>query len=239
MALADARAICPDLATRPADLAAEAAALAVLRRWTGRYAPLVSVDGPDGLMADISGVPHLFGGEAALRDDLQARLDRAGLQAQTAIAPTRGAAHALARHGGGILAEGRLLEGLGALPVIALRVDQATAEALARMGLTRIADLAHLPRAPLARRFGPGLVLRLDQGGERIYRYSLVSLASAAHPGAQGDAIHFRIIGSGGSGCGFPGQFARINIAEPEVAKGSAIPEDQAAVNGIGIDFRG
>ena len=163
MALADARAICPDLTTRPADLADEAAALAALRRWTGRYAPLVSVDGADGLMADISGVPHLFGGEAALRDDLQARLDRAGLQAQTAIAPTRGAAHALARHGGGILAEGRLLEGLGALPVTALRVDQATAEALARMGLTRIAELAHLPRAPLARRVGPGLVLRLDQ----------------------------------------------------------------------------
>ncbi|PIL21760.1 hypothetical protein P775_02715 [Puniceibacterium antarcticum] len=32
MALADARAICPDLATRPADLAREAAALASLRR---------------------------------------------------------------------------------------------------------------------------------------------------------------------------------------------------------------
>lgn len=80
---------------------------------------------------------------------------------------------------------------------------------------------------------------QLDQGGERIYRYSLVSLASAAHPGAQGDAIHFRIIGSGGSGCSFPGQFARVDIAEPEIAKGSAIPEDQAAVDGIGIDFRG
>ncbi|NDV48555.1 DNA polymerase Y family protein, partial [Yangia sp. PrR003] len=33
MALADARAICPDLATRPAELAREAAALAGLRRW--------------------------------------------------------------------------------------------------------------------------------------------------------------------------------------------------------------
>ena len=77
MALADARAICPDLATRAADLAAEAAALASLHRWAGRYAPMVGSDGPDGLMADISGVPHLFGGEADLRDDLQARLDRA------------------------------------------------------------------------------------------------------------------------------------------------------------------
>lgn len=163
MALADARAICPDLTTRPADLAREAAALAGLRRWASRYAPMVATDGADGLMADISGVPHLFGGEAALRDDLQARLERAGLHAASAIAGTRGAAHALARHGGGIVPEGRLVEGIGHLPVTALRVDHAPAEALARVGLTGIADLAHLPRAPLARRFGPGLVLRLDQ----------------------------------------------------------------------------
>ncbi|GLS87577.1 nucleotidyltransferase [Cypionkella aquatica] len=168
MALADARAICPDLATRAADLAREAAVLASLRRWASRYAPMVATDGVDGLMADISGVPHLFGGEADLRGDLQARLDRAGLHAATAIAETRGAAHALARHGGGIVADGQLAVGIGHLPVTALRVDHATAEALSRVGLACIADLAHLPRAPLARRFGQGLVLRLDQAlGQR------------------------------------------------------------------------
>lgn len=162
MALADARAICTDLATRTADLAAEKAALASLRRWAGRYALMVGTDGIDGLIADISGVPHLFGGEQALREDLQARLERAGLAAISAIAGTRGAAHALSRHGGGIVADGRLAEGIGHLPVTALRVDHGTAEALARMGLARIADLILQPRAPLARRFGPGLVLRLS-----------------------------------------------------------------------------
>lgn len=183
MALADARAICPDLATRPADLAREAAALASLRRWTGRYAPMVATDGVDGLMADISGVPHLFGGEADLRDDLQARLERAGLHAASAIAGTRGAAHALARHSGGIVADGRLAEGIGHLPVAALRVDHDTAEALARVGLSRIADLAHLPRAPLARRFGPEMVLRLDQ-----------ALGAQAEPvAAEPDAPHFGV----------------------------------------------
>lgn len=183
MALADARAICPDLATRPADLAQETATLASLRRWAARYAPMVGTDGTDGLIADISGVPHLFGGEADLRDDLQARLDRAGLAAVSAIAGTRGAAHALARHGGGIVADGRLVEGIGHLPVTALRVDRDTAEALARMGLSRIADLAALPRAPLARRFGPGLVLRLDQ-----------TLGAQAEPVAAGvEAPHFGV----------------------------------------------
>ncbi|WP_092429106.1 Y-family DNA polymerase [Alloyangia pacifica] len=163
MALADARAICPDLATRPADLAREAAALSGLRRWAGRYAPLVARDGSDGLIADITGVPHLFGGEAALRADLHDRLERTGLAAQSAIAGTRGAAHALARHGGGVLPEGALAEGLGPLPVSALRIDHDTAATLSRVGLTRIADLVHLPRAPLAKRFGQGLVTRLDQ----------------------------------------------------------------------------
>ncbi|NDW35372.1 DNA polymerase Y family protein [Yangia sp. PrR007] len=163
MALADARAICPDLATRPAELAREAAALAGLRRWAGRYAPLVARDGADGLIADITGVPHLFGGEPALRADLHDRLERTGLAAQSAIAGTRGAAHALARHGGGVLPEGALAEGLGPLPVSALRIDHETAATLCRVGLTRIADLVHLPRAPLAKRFGPALITRLDQ----------------------------------------------------------------------------
>ena len=183
MALADARAICPDLATRPADLPREAAALAGLRRWASRYAPMVASDGPDGLMADISGVPHLFGGEADLRDDLQARLERAGLAATSAIAGTRGGAHALARHGGGIIRDGRLEQGLGGLPITALRIDHDTAAGLARVGLTRIRDLLPLPRAPLARRFGQGLVMRLDQ-----------ALGQHAEPvAAKPDAPHFGV----------------------------------------------
>lgn len=163
MPLADARAICPELATRPADPAQDAAALARLRRWAERYAPLVAADGCDGLLADITGVAHLYGGEAMLRADLRARLKGAGLAAESAIAGARGAAHALARHGGGIIADGLLAEGIAPLPVSALRIAPETAEALVRLGLTRIADLIHLPRAPLARRFGPALVLRLDQ----------------------------------------------------------------------------
>src|SRR5690606_28812610 len=116
MAAADARAICPDLVTRPADLVREAAALASLRRWAGRYSPLVARDGSDGLIADITGVPHLFGGEAELRADLHARLERVGLTLSSAITETRGAAQALARHGGGILPEGAVKDGITRLP---------------------------------------------------------------------------------------------------------------------------
>ncbi|MES2436189.1 MAG: DNA polymerase Y family protein [Pseudomonadota bacterium] len=163
MSLADARAICPDLQTRPADLPSEKAALESLRRWASRYSPMIATEGVDGLVADISGVAHLFGGEEELRADLDARLARADVTAVTAVAGTRGAAQALVRHGGGIVPEGKLAEGIGHLPVSALRIDHATADGLARVGLPLIANLIDLPRAPLSRRFGPGLVLRLDQ----------------------------------------------------------------------------
>lgn len=163
MSLADARAICPELQTRPADLPSEKAALESLRRWASRYSPMIATEGVDGLVADISGVAHLFGGEEDLRADLEARLARADVTAVTAVAGTRGAAQALVRHGGGIVPDGKLAEGIGHLPVSALRIDHATADGLARVGLPLIANLIELPRAPLSRRFGPGLVLRLDQ----------------------------------------------------------------------------
>ena len=161
--MADARAICPDLITRPADLYQDATTLVNLRRWTQRYSPIIARDGVDGLIADITGVPHLFRGESALRNDLHNRLSNIGFTISSAIAATRGAAFALARHGGGILVEEDSTETLGRLPISALRIQSALAQSLNRVGLHKIADLLALPRAPLAQRFGPDLILRLDQ----------------------------------------------------------------------------
>ncbi|RWR28763.1 hypothetical protein D2T29_16230 [Sinirhodobacter populi] len=45
----------------------------------------------------------------------------------------------------------------------ALRIGPEISEGLARLGLKKIADLTTVPRAPLARRFGPELLRRLDQ----------------------------------------------------------------------------
>jgi protein ImuB len=52
---------------------------------------------------------------------------------------------------------------IGPLPIAALRLDPATVEGLARLGLRRIEDIAILPRAALARRFGAQVLKRLDQ----------------------------------------------------------------------------
>jgi len=155
MAVADARAFCPELSSRPAAPGEDARFLALLRRWATRWCPWVGFEGPDGLVLDITGSAHLFGGEAAMVESLCQRLIRSGLTVQAGTGATRGAAWARAHYG-----EGRPLADL---PVAALRLEPDTVTGLQRMGLRLIGQLADSPRAPLARRFGAGLLLRLDQ----------------------------------------------------------------------------
>lgn len=171
MALADARALLPTLATRPADPGGDVAALEKLARWCGRWSPWVNVGGADGILIDATGCAHLFAGEDAMLDDIVSRLTDMGIEACAAIADTPGAAHAMARYGKTRimpLGEGRAA--LAPLPVAALRIDEDAAATLRRLGLKRIGDLYDLPRVVLARRFGPGsaktvtaVLHRLDQ----------------------------------------------------------------------------
>ena len=97
MALRDASAIAPDLITRPRDEPAEAMFLAGLRRWAGKYSPWVAEAPPDGLVIDLTGCAHLFGGEAALMEQAAADCIDLGLSVQAGIADTLGAAWAIAR----------------------------------------------------------------------------------------------------------------------------------------------
>ncbi|MFN4058689.1 MAG: DUF6504 family protein [Roseinatronobacter sp.] len=162
--LADARALCPDLVTALHDPAAQAQGLGALLRWARRYSPWVALDGPDGLVLDLTGAAHLFGGEGGVLADLSGRLARMGLGARMAIAGTRGAAWAVARLGaGGIVPAGGEARALNPLPLAALRLPPDTLDALERLGLRIIRDLAQIPRATLPRRFGSEVLLRLDQ----------------------------------------------------------------------------
>ncbi|HCL61090.1 MAG TPA: hypothetical protein DIC31_01200, partial [Rhizobiales bacterium] len=70
LGLADARAICPHLLTAPAAPKKDEDALLTLASWaSARYSPTLNSDGDDGLWLDVTGVPHLFGGEGALLAD--------------------------------------------------------------------------------------------------------------------------------------------------------------------------
>ncbi|WP_317056719.1 Y-family DNA polymerase [Roseovarius rhodophyticola] len=58
---------------------------------------------------------------------------------------------------------GQIRTALSNLPVAALRLDAEQVTELNQLGLRRIGDLLSQPRAPLVRRFGPRLILKLDQ----------------------------------------------------------------------------
>lgn len=208
--LRDAHAMCATLVVRERNRPAERAFLGALRRWAGRFSPWVAEQGEDGLVVDLTGSAHLFGGEEGVVRAVEEDCADAGLSVRVAIADTVGAAWAVARYGGQavqsvrsgdaidqearatrsraarrrhwtrggaapqvptrvtgessrIVPPGQLFAALSSLPVAGLRLPSEMVEQLGRLGLRRIGDLLGQPRAPLARRFGTELVLRLDQ----------------------------------------------------------------------------
>lgn len=207
--LRDAMAMCPTLITRLRSPHDEAAFLTALRRWAGKFSPWVGEVPPTGLVIDISGCAHLFGGEEAMVAQIGQEARDLGLTVEAGLAETVGAAWALARYAGSQMSQarsgddinqeahatrsratkrrhwerggvaprrkqhiqsapriapsGQLHQILAPLPVAALRLDEDVVAQLVRLGLRRIGDLSGMPRAALARRFGKGLVRRLDQ----------------------------------------------------------------------------
>jgi len=171
MPLADARALVPGIDVHEADPAGDAKTLDGLAAWCGRYTPWAAVEagtppGSGGLWLDVSGCAHLFGGEAALLDDLITRLRALGFAARAALADTAGAAWAWARFGADgdpVLRPGRARQALAGLPVAALRLSPESVDTLDRLGLRRIGALYDLPSAPLTARLGSEVRKRLDQ----------------------------------------------------------------------------
>lgn len=162
LTLADARARIPELAIAEADPAADVRFLERLAGLCDRFTPLVALDQPHGLVLDISGCAHLFGGEAALRQEIGIRLRRLGLQLRASIAGTPEAARALARFGDcAVSPPGGDAERTRLLPVAALEAPPETILALSRAGLKTLADLAARPSGTLSARFGEALARRL------------------------------------------------------------------------------
>lgn len=162
LTLADARARTPSLRTIVHRPEADAALLLQVMEDFGRFTPMIAEDAPHGLMLDITGCAHLFGGEVGLVGAAHRRAGRIGLAVRSAMASTPQAARALARFGaGGLFAAGEDRQAVRGLPVAALELPERDAQALQRAGLKRIADLDDRPRAPLAARFGTDFPARL------------------------------------------------------------------------------
>ena len=80
-------------------------------------------------------------------------------------------------------------------------------------------------------------VQELDYGSKGIDRYALIAFLSSSHAGTKRNAINFPIMGGSNDRDGFFYDRACADIAEPEIAKSGAIPENQAAIDGISPDL--
>jgi protein ImuB len=144
---------------------------------------------PEALYLDITGIGSLFGGEAALACDLLKEVNRRGFSARIGIAETIGAAWAVAGRisnlpgntrespisrsnqrsairnpsSVAIVPRDQVEEALRPLPIKALRLSDDNLATLHELGVDAIEQLLALPRRGLSSRFGPGLLLRIDQ----------------------------------------------------------------------------
>lgn len=175
---ATALALAPELRLGQADAARDAAALQAVAHALLAFTPMVVPDDAATVLLEVQPVLRYHGGEARLRRRLREALAPLGHRLSLAAAPTPAGAALLARwaprgpdgrpavdleagpHAGDL---GALQALLDEVPVWLLGPGREHWEALQGMGLQRLADLRALPRAGLARRFGPALLAALDR----------------------------------------------------------------------------
>ena len=199
----------------PRDPWADREALEALAEWCQRFSPIVGLEdsaAPESLLLDITGLAHLFDGEASLAEEIIHDFARRRLTARVAVADTLGAAWAVAHFNPSfihhssfiihhssliILPPGETLPALCPLPVAALRLPKETVGLLRQLGIDRIGQLEALPRGELSSRFGPELLSRWDQAIGRLAEpvpahvqpAKLEAVWAAEHPTARRESI--------------------------------------------------
>jgi len=167
MRAADAKAICPDLEVLDDKPGRSRKLLKGLGEWCVRYSPTVAIDefALDGLLLDVSGCTHLWGGERGYLKEIISRLKSKGYNVRLAIADTPGAAWAVAHYGKitPLVPENGQVDALINLVPDALRLEQPVLAKLRKLGFCQIKSFINMPRSVLRRRFGEDFLLRLAQ----------------------------------------------------------------------------
>ncbi len=186
LSLADARARYPSLRAVALDSGLDRAFLEHLTEFATTFTPSVALDEPNGLVLDITGCAHLFGGEIELAQRLAGALRSAGITVcRLAVAPTPEMARALARFApkSPCFAEDNTL--VRALPVAALECASEDAVALRRAGLKTIADIADRPSVLFTARFSQDFTVKLarvlGEEDRRITPLRLLPACQAEH----------------------------------------------------------
>jgi len=155
----------PQLRVRMRHPADEQSALEGIAAWMCRFTPRVSIESTQGVLAEVEGSLRLFGGLAALSTRVRTGLRDLGFGTRLASAPTATGAWWLARAG-----EERLIGpdtglevALDSVPASIVCETQDARRLLQALGIDTVGALRALPRAALARRFGPGMAQALDR----------------------------------------------------------------------------
>ena len=172
-AVAAAKALAGELKIIDRDSCAELEALERLAAWAGQFTPMSCIDG-QGIVLEVESCLRLFEGHARLTAAVQRGVRDLGFHATLGVAPTPLAARVFAR----AQAQGRVTRSctslddlevrLADLPVFLLEWPAKTLAHLTDLGLLRLRDLYALPAEGLARRFGPEIVLSLEQLRGRV-----------------------------------------------------------------------
>ena len=164
MALADSRAIMPELQVSDDKPELVDKLLKRLAEWCIRFTPSVAVDPPDGLLLDATGCSHLWGGDQSYLAEIVKKLTARGYDVRAAISDTIGASWAIARFGKEplVIPSRTHIQALHSLPPEALRLEVDTVERLHKLGLHHISQFMGMPRSSLRRRFGQHFLNQVD-----------------------------------------------------------------------------
>ncbi|HLS96184.1 protein ImuB [Sphingobacterium allocomposti] len=165
MVLADAKAAVPQLIMFPDTPDRAATILKHIGLWCIKFTPLAGMDEPGGIILDITGCAHLWGGEMEYVTEIKQQLEKKGYTAKIAVADTIAAAWAMSRYAKQeiILTTNDEYDILHTLPPEALRLDEWIVQRLYKLGFKTIGRFIGMPPATLRRRFGPTLVHRINQ----------------------------------------------------------------------------
>lgn len=162
--LAGAQVLLADFACVEHDASDAARLLDLLCAWAYRYSGMVARMGSQALVLEVEASLGLFGPWPAFARRLRNDLAALGFAHRLALAPDARAAWVLAGVQDGLALASREAQqrALAQVGIEHGELDPVVAEGLQGMGLRRLGQLFTLPRAALARRFGPGLLEHLD-----------------------------------------------------------------------------
>jgi DNA polymerase-4 len=169
MPTARARARCPQAVFLPPNFAEYAAASRAVMDIFRDVTPLVEPLSLDEAFLDVGGARRLFGQPAAIATMIRRRVaEQEGLTCSVGVAPTKFVAKLGSTRakpdGLLVIPAGLVLDFLHPLPVVALwGVGERAGQALVRLGLTTIGDLAHAPAGMVRAAVGAAAASQLQE----------------------------------------------------------------------------